>query len=89
LQEVVVTALGNQKRKMEVGYLTTRSANGRALGSALMWKGGGLTVYNSPSNGFSHDLKDEEDEFSRDGYDKITENRFLKATGQSFVNIFH
>ncbi|HQZ50699.1 MAG TPA: von Willebrand factor type A domain-containing protein [Chitinophagaceae bacterium] len=72
LQEVIVTAQGQAAQKRTLGY-STKSYNGRGL------------VGSAPSvnteQGY-YDFKRTDDEFvdfNREGYDKITENQFMKV----------
>ncbi|MCX6319886.1 MAG: von Willebrand factor type A domain-containing protein [Bacteroidetes bacterium] len=69
--EVVVTAMGQSRKKHSLGYATVNRG-----------------VYNQPApvatNGdistYYHDMERLKEEPNREGYDKITENRFLKVT---------
>jgi Ca-activated chloride channel family protein len=68
--EVVVTALGQTRQAKELGYSTTRVLSGKVPG---------LTVVSGDMGSYYRTDVDEE-LLSREGYDHISENRFLKTT---------
>ncbi len=66
LTEVVVTGMGVSKQKKEIGYSIT-TVNGTKVAPAP-----GVV-------GYSYEADDYRESFSREGYDGITENRFLES----------
>ncbi len=66
--EVVVTAIGLQKVKKDMGY-----------GSPLTGRASGIMVNSDMRGYYGLDRDGSREEFNREGYDKITENRFLKV----------
>lgn len=73
LQEVVVTAYGVSRDDMS-GYATAPpTVSGNYSERKKEWEGGRKTYYNqNPENG--------KQTFDREGYESITENRFLQST---------
>lgn len=73
--EVVVTALGQAKQYKEYGYSTAKMKSSPLAGyvPGVQVEGDMNSYYFKPGEG-------RYDDFDREGYDKITENKFLKAT---------
>jgi len=71
--EVVVTAIGNGRKVKDVGYINQGYYN------APFSRNVGGEPLKGDINGY-FDIDEEKPDFNREGYDKITENKFLKAT---------
>jgi Ca-activated chloride channel homolog len=71
LQEVVVTALGVRRSEKSLGYAT-------AYNSPMTGKVSGVYVQGDMSSYYRD--SDQKQDFNREGYDNISENKFLKAT---------
>ena len=74
MEEVIVTAQGQAMQKKSLGY-STNAYNGRGMPSAAPG------IYADRDKGY-FDYRNKDDEyvdFNREGYDKITENQFLKV----------
>lgn len=73
--EVVVTAYSQVRQKKEYGYSTARMKSSPLAGyvPGVQVEGDMNSYYFKPGEG-------RHDDFDREGYDKITENKFLKAT---------
>ncbi|MBL7749703.1 MAG: von Willebrand factor type A domain-containing protein [Chitinophagaceae bacterium] len=71
--EVVVTAIGYGRKVKDVGYINQGYYN------APLSRTVGGEPLKGDINGY-FDIDEEKPDFNREGYDKITENKFLKAT---------
>ena len=72
MQEVVVTAIGQNRQAKELGYST------RGYTSPLAGTISGVNVQGDMRSYYYTD-KDGKEDFSREGYDNINENKFLKV----------
>jgi len=72
--EVVVTALGQTRQAKELGYTT------KSLPSGLTGRVSGINVTNGNGYYVDSDGDGVNDEFEREGYDNISENKFLKVS---------
>lgn len=71
--EVVVTAIGYGRKSKDVGYINQGYYNAPFSSTV------GGEPLKGDINGY-FDIDEEKPDFNREGYDKITENKFLKAT---------
>ena len=81
LQEVVVTAYGVKRKKDITSSISAGKADisSAPFSTKIMLRGQAISIANSQADGYIE--KDEApDEFNTEGYDNITENRFLKVT---------
>lgn len=74
MQEVVITATGQAKEGKQRGYSTNKMYS-----SPLSGKVSGVNVQGDISS-YDRDQDGGKDDFNREGYDKITENKFLKVS---------
>ncbi|MEO6611746.1 MAG: von Willebrand factor type A domain-containing protein [Chitinophagaceae bacterium] len=68
--EVVVTAIGIKRRKNEMGYSISQPLSGKTAGVNVR---GDISTYYRDADG-------EDEEFDREGYDNINENKFLRVS---------
>ncbi len=73
--EVVVTAIGQTRQPKQLAYSTNKAYPGPISGYSP-----GLVVKGDMSNYYYRDREESMQEFDREGYDNITENKFLKVS---------
>lgn len=75
MQEVVVTAIGQTRKSKELGYSTKGVYSSPVAGRVP-----GLNVQGDMSTYYYKSNDEHREDFNREGYDNITENKFLKVS---------